>query len=162
MTGEIYSIDQNGLEPDGTIWSLHAAISKHFNGKLNPFDKYQGPEIFIPKDESRKINNNHSLWIIGDLHNNESYVYDKVTEKRTSFFNNTLPDDFVINLIETQIINPIEIDETQIKYYVDIPQVDKDEYLNLAVFDTESEAIEWAKENLGADDKGNINVISKA
>ena len=46
MVGEMYAIDQETGEDDsGEVWAVHAAIAKALRGKLEPFDKYQGPTI---------------------------------------------------------------------------------------------------------------------
>lgn len=51
MTGEMVRIDPiTGEEPDGTTWSIHAAIAKALGGEVKPFDKYQGPYVVIGAD----------------------------------------------------------------------------------------------------------------
>ena len=50
MTGEMYQIDQSGLDNDGNVWGLHAAISKAVGGEPKPFDQYQGPYIVVGPD----------------------------------------------------------------------------------------------------------------
>lgn len=45
-------------------------------------------------------------------------------------------------------------------FHVELPKLNTSEYDTLASFYTEDEAITWAMENLGADEHGNINVIS--
>ena len=51
MTGEMYRIDPiTGVEPDGTVWSLHAAIAQALGGTVQPFDQYQGPYILVGPD----------------------------------------------------------------------------------------------------------------
>lgn len=45
-------------------------------------------------------------------------------------------------------------------YFVDLPQPNKTEMKTLAEFPTQAQALIWAQENLGADENGNINVIS--
>lgn len=46
------------------------------------------------------------------------------------------------------------------KYAVDIPQLDREEWINVNYFSTKKEAIKYAQEHFGADDKGRINLIS--
>ena len=50
MTGEMYSINQDGEDSSGNIWPIHAAIAKALGGTLQPFDQYQGPYILIGQD----------------------------------------------------------------------------------------------------------------
>ena len=50
MAGEMYFINQDGTDSDGEIWQTHADIAKAINGRLEPFDKYQGPYIVVGKD----------------------------------------------------------------------------------------------------------------
>ena len=50
MTGEMYSINQDGLDDDGNEWPIHAAIAKAVKGTLQPFDQYQGPYILVGED----------------------------------------------------------------------------------------------------------------
>jgi len=50
MTGEMYSINQDGLDNDGNEWVIHAAIAKAVGGTLQPFDQYQGPYILVGGD----------------------------------------------------------------------------------------------------------------
>lgn len=45
MTGEMSSINEDGLDSNGGMWGLHAAVAKAVNGTLHPFDTYQGPYI---------------------------------------------------------------------------------------------------------------------
>lgn len=45
MTGEMNTIQQDGTDSNGEQWTLHAELAKRLNGKLMPFDKYQGPYI---------------------------------------------------------------------------------------------------------------------
>lgn len=52
-----------------------------------------------------------------------------------------------------------QIDETM-KFAVDIPQLDKDEWLAVNYFETREEAIKFAQETFGADENGNICLIS--
>ncbi len=48
MAGEMYGIDPvTGEEPDGTVWSAHAAIAQAVGGTVQPFDQYQGPYVLI-------------------------------------------------------------------------------------------------------------------
>ena len=51
-------------------------------------------------------------------------------------------------------------------YYVDIPkrpeeQSEAQEYENAGEFETREEAVAFAKEHFGADDSGNINLITQ-
>lgn len=55
MTGEMGSIDKNGLDSNGDSWPLQAAIAKRLGGELCPFDRYQGPYIWI---------NGVRLWVV--------------------------------------------------------------------------------------------------
>lgn len=50
MTGEMWTITQEGVDNDGNEWPIHAAIVKALGGTLQPFDKYQGPYILIGED----------------------------------------------------------------------------------------------------------------
>jgi len=55
MTGEMYSINQDGEDSSGNTWPLHAAIAKTlradgYDATLQPFDQYQGPYILVGKD----------------------------------------------------------------------------------------------------------------
>ena len=52
------------------------------------------------------------------------------------------------------------------RYYVDIPSIrgvdsDDDAWLNVEVFDTKKEAIEFAQKCWGADKHGNVNVVTE-
>lgn len=47
-------------------------------------------------------------------------------------------------------------------FYVDIPQIDKEEWINVAVFETKEEAIAFVQETFGADENGCINLISQS
>lgn len=44
-------------------------------------------------------------------------------------------------------------------YWVDIPQANSDEFVNVAEFKTRKEAIEYAKEQFGANDKGMVCLV---
>lgn len=46
------------------------------------------------------------------------------------------------------------------EHYVDIPQLGKEEWLNVLFFSTRQEAIDYAKETFGADDNGMVSLIS--
>lgn len=46
------------------------------------------------------------------------------------------------------------------KFAVDIPQLDKEEWLCVDYFETEEEAIKFAQEKFGTDEFGNVNLIS--
>lgn len=50
MTGEMFSIDQDGNDSNGDTWDLHAAIAQAIGGQLHPFDVYQGPYISVGPD----------------------------------------------------------------------------------------------------------------
>jgi len=50
MTGEMYSITEDGVYSDGDKWSLHVAVAQAVGGSLKPFDRYQGPYIVIGED----------------------------------------------------------------------------------------------------------------
>lgn len=50
MTGEMYSIEQDGASDDGEEWPLHASVARAVKGMLKPFDRYQGPYIVIGDD----------------------------------------------------------------------------------------------------------------
>src|SRR3990167_7080000 len=45
MTGEVSSIDRNGLDSNGDQWETHAAVARALRRRLRPFDKYIGPYI---------------------------------------------------------------------------------------------------------------------
>jgi hypothetical protein len=48
MTGEMHHIDTaTGEDSNGEVWNVHAAIARHLDGILRPFDKYQGPYILV-------------------------------------------------------------------------------------------------------------------
>lgn len=51
-------------------------------------------------------------------------------------------------------------DERSITFYVDIPQLDSEEWLNVETFKTRHEAIEFAKERFGADENGMVRLVS--
>ena len=53
--------------------------------------------------------------------------------------------------------------EKTFKYTVEIPNPEREdyEYIVLQWFYDEESARKWARENLGADENGNINVITK-
>lgn len=44
--------------------------------------------------------------------------------------------------------------------YVDIPQLNTEEWLNVKSFETQEEAIAYAKQTFGADDNGMVSLIS--
>lgn len=76
MTGEMSSIDKNGLDSNGDAWPIQAALAKAFHGKLHPFDKYQGPYIQTKHG---------TLWLCctdGDT----CTVYNETTDKESSPF----------------------------------------------------------------------------
>ena len=50
MTGEMMTIDQEGLDSNGEDWPTHAAVAKAVGGTLRPFDTYQGPYIVVGDD----------------------------------------------------------------------------------------------------------------
>jgi len=50
MTGEMYTITQDGVSDDNEQWPLHAAVSRAIGGTLKPFDYYQGPYILLGED----------------------------------------------------------------------------------------------------------------
>lgn len=51
MTGEMLSIDPvTGIDSNGEEYYFHSAIAKALNGKVMPFDKYQGPYVLIGND----------------------------------------------------------------------------------------------------------------
>ena len=45
-------------------------------------------------------------------------------------------------------------------FWVDIPILDDEEWVNVAEFATRQEAIDYAKERFGADDEGKVILIS--
>jgi hypothetical protein len=45
-------------------------------------------------------------------------------------------------------------------FYVDIPQLGKEEWISVETFDTRAEAIAYAQKNLGADENGMVSLIS--
>ncbi len=51
-------------------------------------------------------------------------------------------------------------EEFKLRFYVDIPNADSEEWINIDTFDTREEAIAFAKEKFGADDNGNVSLIS--
>ena len=58
------------------------------------------------------------------------------------------------------VISEEETDTYYLPYAVDIPQIDKEEFLNVGYFATKEEAVEFCKEKYGAEN-GTINLISK-
>jgi hypothetical protein len=46
------------------------------------------------------------------------------------------------------------------KYAVDIPRADNEEWICIEYFETKSEAIKFAQKTFGADKQGKINLIS--
>ena len=50
MTGEMYSIGQDGIDSNGDHWPLHAAVARELGGEIKPFDVYQGPYVVIGGD----------------------------------------------------------------------------------------------------------------
>ena len=50
MTGEMWTITQDGVDQDGETWDIHAAVARSVGGTLQPFDVYQGPYILVGKD----------------------------------------------------------------------------------------------------------------
>lgn len=51
MAGEMPYIDPvTGETPDGTVYTLHAAIAKAVGGTIQPFDVYQGPYVLVGAD----------------------------------------------------------------------------------------------------------------
>jgi hypothetical protein len=53
-------------------------------------------------------------------------------------------------------------DDRTITFYVDIPQIDTEEWLSVESFKNRQAAIDFAKEKFGADDKGMVSLISNA
>ena len=49
---------------------------------------------------------------------------------------------------------------TEMNFAVDIPQIDKEEWLSVEYFETKEEAIRFAQERFGADKKGSVSLIS--
>jgi len=61
--------------------------------------------------------------------------------------------------------NEIIIDEEPIEehhFFVDIPQSDKEEWLNIQSFSTREEAIDFAQFKFGADENGMVSLISQS
>jgi len=50
--------------------------------------------------------------------------------------------------------------EEEIKYYVDIPQLDREEWVNVDTFTSKEEAIKFAQEEFGADEEGRIQIVT--
>jgi len=46
-------------------------------------------------------------------------------------------------------------------YYVDIPNLDKEEWENVGIFKSRKEALKFARDKFGADKDGKISLISK-
>ena len=53
-----------------------------------------------------------------------------------------------------------EVNITEMKFAVDIPQADKEEWLDVEYFETKEEAIKFAQEKFGADKNGMVGLIS--
>ena len=53
-----------------------------------------------------------------------------------------------------------EVNITEMKFAVDIPQADKEEWLAVEYFYTKEEAIKFAQEKFGADENGMVGLIS--
>ena len=51
-------------------------------------------------------------------------------------------------------------DEKTPIYYVDIPQIDREEWINVESFTSRKEAIKFAKEKFGADDEGKVSIVT--
>jgi hypothetical protein len=58
--------------------------------------------------------------------------------------------------------NKEDIDINKPHFYVDIPQIDKEEWLNVDFFETREEAIKYAQEHFGADENGMVSLISQS
>jgi hypothetical protein len=56
----------------------------------------------------------------------------------------------------------VDEDDRTINYYVDIPQMDREEWLNVQSFKSKQEAIDYAIEHYGADIEGNVSLISQS
>lgn len=50
MTGEMHTINPNGIDSNGDEWPQHAELARRLGGTLEPFDKYQGPYICLGPD----------------------------------------------------------------------------------------------------------------
>lgn len=68
---------------------------------------------------------------------------------------------FTVKDRETGEETEIDLDEETSKFAVDIPQADRQDWLNVASFPTKEEAIQFAKEKFGADDEGKIQLITE-
>ena len=49
----------------------------------------------------------------------------------------------------------------EMHYAVDIPSYDGEEWVNVEYFETREQAIEFAQDRFGADEEGNVCLISK-
>lgn len=73
MTGEMGSIDKNGVDSNGDSWPIHASIARQLKGELRPFDVYQGPYIYVQRPER-----NYKFWIIAADTDGDSADYTHV------------------------------------------------------------------------------------
>jgi len=80
MTGEMNYINQNGIDSNGEVWGLHAALAEACGGELKPFDSYQGPYISITGTSAK-------LWLVEDNQDLSGYahVYREDTEEYADF-----------------------------------------------------------------------------
>ena len=72
MTGEMSQADVT--EED---WPLHFAIAREFGGTVQPFDKYQGPYIYIP--------GKGRVWVCSE-DGEFATVYREATKTESEFF----------------------------------------------------------------------------
>ncbi len=76
--------------------------------------------------------------------------------------------DYLVDKYSTKIISKVESDleveddENTITFYVDIPQFDTEEWLNVESFKNRQEAIDFAKEKFGCDDNGMVSLVTNA
>lgn len=82
MTGEMGWIHpRTGTEPDGTVWTVHAAICRALRRRgldatIQPFDQYQGPYVRVGSVR---------LWVTEDSTFTHSIIYREDTGGRAHY-----------------------------------------------------------------------------
>ena len=88
-----------------------------------------------------------------------------VIKGEDGLWNINTSDATVIDIYETvgDMTNYFGVNEfTKPHFYVDIPQEHKEEWLNTGTFETREQAIKFAQEKFGADEKGMVSLISQS
>jgi hypothetical protein len=96
-------------------------------------------------------------WESGTLSSFE--VYKNLENAKRDF-----PTKMIAAYLEGDIEEPTIVDEEEFPkvFYVDIPQLDSEEWVNVETFDSKEEAIAFARDKFGADENGNVSLISQS